>query len=161
MAAGGQVTPDPPPWHVLLGPLPAGATPRVSPVTSPAHAGPEVAAIAGWESLVLDLSAGAAGLRILQVLLDAGGRPLSASDHVLFRSAPAGGSGTVQIRQESIGGRFESDGEFRGTVWLISGPEPVDDEEPPWEMSPRAPTTGEVEALRQLVAEIVRRRTEP
>jgi hypothetical protein len=133
----------------------------VSPVTSPAHAGPEVAAIAGWESLVLDLSAGAAGLRILQVLLDAGGRPLSASDHVLFRSAPAGGSGTVQIRQESIGGRFESDGEFRGTVWLISGPEPVDDEEPPWEMSPRAPTTGEVEALRQLVAEIVRRRTEP
>jgi len=146
---------------VLLGPLPAGATPRASPVVSPAHAGPEVAAIAGWESLVLDLSAGTAGLRILQVLLDAGGRPLSASDHVLFRSEPAGGSGTVQIRQESIGGRFESDGEFRGTVWLITGPEPGDDEEPAWEMSPRAPTPGEVEDLRQLVAEIVRRRTEP
>lgn len=120
------------------------------------HGTPEGAAVAGWESLVLELSAGAAGLRVLQVLLDAEGRLLSASDHVMFRSEGEGQP--VQIRQESIGGRFEPDGDFRGTFWLISGPEPVDDEEPRWEMSPREPTEGEVEALRQLVAEMVRRR---
>lgn len=159
MAPDGEIPPDPPPWHVLLGPLPAGATPCASAVASSAqHAAPDVAAVAGWESLVLELSAGSAGLRIVQVLLDAEGRPLSASDHVLFRSEPAGQSGTVQTRQESVGGRFESDGEFRGTFWLITGPEPVDDEEPRWEMSPRKPTKDEVEALRQLVAEVVGRR---
>lgn len=93
MAPGGEVPPDPLPWHVLLAPLPIGATPRASAVASAAqHAGPDVAAVAGWESLVLDLSAGSAGLRILQAILDAEGRPLSASDHVLFRSELAAGS---------------------------------------------------------------------
>jgi hypothetical protein len=114
--------------------------------------------VAGWESLVLELSAGSAGLRVVQVLLDAEGRLLSASDHVLFRSETEGQP--VQIRQESIGGRFESDGAFRGTFWLTTGPEPVDEEEPRWGLSPREPTKGEVEALRQLVAEMVRRRIE-
>jgi hypothetical protein len=108
---------------------------------------------------MIELSAGAAGLRVLQVVRDAEGRLLSASDHVLFRSVAEGQP--VQIRQESIGGRFESDGDFRGTCWLITGPEPVDEEEPRWELTPREPTKGEVEALRQLVAEIVRRRMGP
>lgn len=66
----------------------------------------------------------------------------------------------MQTRQESIGGRFESDGDFPGTFWLITGPEPVDEEEPRWEMSPREPSKGEVEALRQLVAEVVSRKME-
>lgn len=128
-------------------------------MTSPAlHTTPDAAAVAGWESLVLELSAGPSGLRILQVLLDAEGRLLSASDHVLFRSEAEGRP--ARIRQESIGGRFESDGNFRGTFWLITGMEPVDEEEPQWDMSPRTPTNGEVEALRQLVAEVVRRRAE-
>jgi len=108
---------------------------------------------------VLELSAGSAGLRILLVLLDADGRLLSASDHVLFRSEAEGRP--VQIRQESIGGRFESNGDFRGTFWLVTGPEPAAEEEPQWEMSPREPTTDEVEALRKLVAEIIGRRIGP
>jgi hypothetical protein len=68
---------------------------------------------------------------------------------------------TAQIRQESIGGRFEPDGDFRGTIWLITGPEPVDEEALRWELIPREPTKGEVDALRRLVAEIVRRRIDP
>jgi hypothetical protein len=160
MSAGGQDPLGPPSWHTLLGPLPARAAPRASPVGSPAiHATPDAAAIAGWENLVIELSAGSAGLRVLQVLRDAEGQLLSASDHVLFRSEAEGQP--VQIRHESIGGRFESDGDFRGTFWLMTGPEPVDEEEPRWEMSPREPTKGEIEALRELVAEIVRRRMSP
>jgi hypothetical protein len=157
MSAGGETSADLRPWHSLLGPLPAGSAPRASPVGSPElHGTPEGAAVAGWENLVLDLSAGSAGGRVLLVLLDAEGQLLSASDHVLFRSEVEGQP--VQIRQESIGGRFESDGDFRGTFWLITGPEPVGEEEPRWDLSPREPTKGEVEALRQLVAEMVRRR---
>jgi len=157
MNAGGGVSPDLPPWHALLGPLPAGSAPRSSPVGSPLiHGTPDGAAVADWETLMIELSAGAAGLRVLQVVRDAEGRLLSASDHVLFRSEAE--RQPVQIRQESIGGRFESDGDFRGTCWLITGPELVDEEEPRWELTPREPTKGEVEALRLLVAEIIRRR---
>ncbi len=149
-------------WHALLGPLPDGATPRASPVIPPAQqASALMAPVAGWETLILELSAGSAGLRILQVLLDATGQTLSASDHVLFRSGPTGGPGPVLIRQESIGGRLEPDGSFRGTFWLVTGPEPVDEEDPQWEMRPREPTKEEVAVLKQLVAEVVRRRPPP
>jgi hypothetical protein len=145
-------------WHTLLGPLPPDAIPQRKPVASPeVLAKPEGAAIAGWENLLLYLSAGAAGLRVLQVLLDADGRALSASDHVLFRAEAADGVAPAEMRQESIGGRFEDDGTFRGTYWHVSGPEPVDDEEPKWEMVPREPTPEEIAALRELVAELLRR----
>ncbi|MBA3893598.1 MAG: hypothetical protein H0X69_07865 [Gemmatimonadales bacterium] len=76
----------------MLGPLSAQAIPRVSPLVPPPRepttdAGP----LAGWHSLVLELSAGAAGVRILQVLVDGEGVRLSASDHVLFRFEPPDG----------------------------------------------------------------------
>jgi hypothetical protein len=109
---------------------------------------------------VLDLTAGSAGLRVLQVLLDAEGRLLSASDHVLIRVEPDHERGPVRIRQESIGGRFEPNGDFRGTYWLVTGPEPVDDDEAKWEMAPREPTGSEVTALRGLVRELMRRRAD-
>jgi hypothetical protein len=115
------------------------------------------AAIAGWTSLVLDLTAGADGLRVVHVLLDAEGRPLSASDHVLFRSASRDGTGRPWMRQENIGGRFESDGSFRGTCWQVEGPEPEDDEPPQWSAVPRPPTTEEIAGLTALVAEVRRR----
>ncbi|MGH7579850.1 MAG: hypothetical protein ACREM9_06740 [Gemmatimonadales bacterium] len=149
-------------WHALLAPLPDGATPRTSPLVAPgAPASPDTDVIAGWESLVLELSAGAAGLRILQVLRDGHGQPLSASDHVLYRSVPSDHRAAVQIRQESIGGRFEPNGDFKGTCWLVTGPEPVDEEAPEWEMTPREPKPDEVAALRRLVEEVIRRQAGP
>lgn len=162
MTEVGGSSSDPAAWHVLLGPLPGQAISRVSPlVPPPGEPTIEAGPLAGWHSLVVELSAGAAGVRILQVLVDGEGVPLSASDHVLFRFEPPDGLRPVQMRQESIGGRLESNGDFRGTCWLVTGPEPVDEEEPRWEMVPRQPTEGEVQALRKLVVEVVRRRPVP
>lgn len=121
-------------------------------------ASPAGDAIAGWENLSLELSAGAAGSRIVQVLLDRTGQPISASDHVLHRSPhPADSSAPAQIEQESVGGRFEADGSFRGTHWQVTGAEPPDGEEPQWTMTPRPPTPAEIGSLRSLVAELLRR----
>jgi hypothetical protein len=145
-------------WHALLAPLPEGVRPRRRPVTTTADLDPAAAAaVAGWSSLVLDLTAGAAGLRVVQVLLDAEGRPLSASDHVLFRSGSRDDSGRPWMRQENIGGRFEADGTFRGTCWQVEGPEPQGDEPPRWNAVPRPPTAQEVAGLGALVAEVRRR----
>jgi hypothetical protein len=144
-------------WHALLAPLPRDARARrraVAPATGldPAAA----AAIAGWSSLVLDLSA-TDGLRVIQVLLDTEGRPLSASDHVMFRSPGRDGSERPWVLQESIGGRFEGDGTFRGTYWQVEGPEPGDDQLPRWTPVPRPPTSEEVAGLVALVEEVRRR----
>ena len=87
--------------------------------------------------------------------MDESGRPISASDHVLFR-APSE-SGAWEMRQESIGGRLELDGSFRGAHWLVTGPEPSGDEEPNWDMRPRAPEDAEIAALKALVAELLSR----
>jgi hypothetical protein len=163
MGAGSSVPPDSrAAWHELLAALPEGAAPRRKPVVSAeAAVTPGAEAMAGWEELVLELSAGAAGLRVLHVVLDAAGRPLTGSDHVLYRR-PAGegdgGSGApAEMLQESIGGRFEPDGTFRGTCWRVAGPEPAEGEDPRWEMTPREPTEAEVTALAGLVAELLRR----
>ena len=82
--------------------------------------------IAGWTSVTLEFSAPGRGLRHLLVTLDETGRPISASDHVLFRAPnPAHPTGPADMRQESIGGRLEADGTFRGTCWLVTGREPA------------------------------------
>jgi hypothetical protein len=126
--------------------------------------GPEVglpgsaaSAIAGWWNLSLELSAGAPGLRILQVLLDAEGRPLAGSDHVLFLRPSAAEGGRAWMIQENIGGRFEPDGSFQGTCWRVEGPDATDEDPPPWAAAPRPPTAGEAVALRALLDELVRR----
>jgi len=143
----------------LLGPIPAHARPRLSPVATPellasGHAAP----IADWSSLILELSTAAGELRIVQVLLDGEGRALSASDHVLFRSPPADPGGRPWMRQDNIGGRFEADGSFRATCWRVEGPEPEDDEPPRWSATPRPPEEAEIAALRRLVAQLMARR---
>ena len=141
-----------PSWHALFAPLPADAVPRRQPVAPPeVLATPAGAAIAGWEQLVLDLSAGGTAMRVVHVVLDGDGRPISASDMVFYRTGPA------EIRQESVGGRFEADGSFRGTRWLTTGPEPADDEPPDWESTPSEPSAADVAALRALVDEMLRR----
>lgn len=149
-------------WHALLAPLPAGVRPQRRRVGVTADLDPAAAqAVAGWSSLVVDLTAGADGLRVVQVLIDAEGHPLSASDHVLFRSGGRDDTGRPWTRQENIGGRFETDGAFRGTYWQVEGPEPADDEPPRWTPVPRAPTREEVAGLVALVEEVRRRGPAP
>ena len=146
-------------WHALFAPLPTEAVPRRRPVLSTELAHTEHAhAIAGWDSLIIDLSDPSYGLRAVHVVLDADDRPISASDHVLFRfsdEAPAGMP--VRMKQESVGGRLEADGSFHGTHWDVSGLEPEGDEEPQWESTPRAPTDDETARLKALVADVLKR----
>jgi len=153
--------PDPPrsPWHALLAPLPSGVRPVRKPIAPPELlATAEGSAIAGWTSVTLEFSAAGRGLRHLLITLDETGRPISASDHVLFRAPnPEHPTGPADMRQESIGGRLEVDGTFRGTCWLVTGPEPEDDEQPAWDMRSRAPREEEIVALKGLVAELIRR----
>ena len=157
-----------PAWHALLSPLPADTTPRRQPVASPeVLAGPTGWAIAGWEQIVVDLSAGAAGLRNVLVVLDAEGALLSASDTVLYRTGPDGGAppadceSPTRVRTESVGGRFEPDGSFRGTRWLSEALDPGDTEELEWASTPSEPSADDVAALRLLAAELIRRRPAP
>jgi hypothetical protein len=149
-----------PAWHALLGPLPHDATPQRRPVASAeVLAGPTGSAIAGWEQLVLQLSAGRAGLRTLLVVLDDTGALLSASDAVLYRTgAPASVAQTDPgaILQLSIGGRFEEDGSFHGTRWHSVAVE-RDGEDLQWESTPSEPSPEDVDGLRTLVSELIRR----
>ena len=111
-------------WHALLAPLPADAVPIERPLaSSDVLASAEGAAIAGWRQLVVDLSAGGDGLRVVLVLLDADGALISASDAVVHRreEGPA-----VRFGHETVGGRFEPDGRFAGRHWTsVSVASPV------------------------------------
>ena len=152
--------PEPrPAWLTLLGSLPPGGIPVRKPIGPPeVLASATGSAIAGWQNLSLEISAGPSGLRYLLIVLDETGRPIAASDHVLLRCPdPADPAAPWQMRQESIGGRIEPDGRFLGTCWIVTGPEPREDEEPAWESTPRTPTGEEAAALKALVAEIVAR----
>jgi hypothetical protein len=154
-----------PDWQRLLAPLPADAPVRRRPVAPPeVLATPDGAAIAGWVVVTVDLSAGASGNRVVMVVLDGDGRPISASDMVLHRStAPtADGRTEVEYRTESVGGRLEADGSFRGTRWRtvareIEGEEPEEGAEPAIEMTPSPPSDAEADGLRALMADVLRR----
>lgn len=147
----------PPAWHALLAPLPPAAAPtrrRIGPEMSSPDA-PD-SAIAGWSELVLDLSAGATGSRVIQVVLDPTDRPLAASDLVYFRPEPADRPDSHH-RQESIGGRFEEDGSFRGTCWIGTATGPAEGEIFHWDLTPSQPVEEQVAALRRLVTAVVAR----
>ncbi len=148
------------PWHALLAPLPPEAAPRRQPVGSPEIlAQPHGAAIAGWEQLTIDLSAGAAGLRNVLVVLDANGQVISANDSVLYCGAlTAQAPGAVsEFHHESIGGRFEVDGSFRGTRWKSVTLETEGREQPETTSTPSEPSGADVAALRVLVADVMHR----
>jgi hypothetical protein len=152
-------------WHVLLGPLPAGAVPTRQPVASAeVLATPTGDVLAGWEQIALHLSAGLAGSRSCLVVLDGRGTLLSGSDHVLYRLGLHGGPPPAEpgasclIRQESVGGRFETDASFHGTRWLSEAEDPGGDvDELEWKMTKSEPSTEDVEGLRRVVAELLRR----
>jgi len=146
---------SPPAWQALLAPLPPGAAPkrrRLGPESSSPDEPPS--AIAGWSELVLDLSAGPGGIRVVHVVLDPGDRPLAASDLVYFRPQPADRPDSHH-RQESIGGRFEDDGSFRGTCWVGVATGPAESDDLHWDLTPSQPEEGQVAALRSLVASIL------
>ena len=156
------------PWHALLAPLPNEVVPRRQPVASAqVLSTPEGAAIAGWEQLTIELSAGPAGLRHVLVVLDATGQPISASDHVLYwlevsKTGQVVDSSSeiahhAEFYQESIGGRFETDGTFRGTRWKTVGEDYRDGSEPKMDSTPFEPSAADIAALKALVAEIIRR----
>jgi hypothetical protein len=155
------------PWHRLLAPLPDGVVPRRRPVATPeVLASPHGAAIARWDQVTVELSAGAAGLRHVLIVLDASGRPISASDSVLYRAElprpgdggePASASeGEAEICHESLGGRLEEDGTFRGTRWCSFGVEVAGEDEARWEPMSFQPSAAEVDGLKALVAEVMR-----
>jgi len=149
-------------WHALLGPLPEDAMPQRQPVAPPEVLESSTgSALAGWEQLVLHLSAGPAGSRTILVVLDGDGTLLSGGDNVLYRSglsdpAPPTEEGPALVRQESVGGRFEPDGSFHGTRWHSVA---VDrgEEELEWESTRSEPSPDDVTALRLIVAELMRR----
>ena len=137
-----------PPWHALFAPLPADAVVKRKPVGSGE-------AIAGWHSLTVELSAGAAGLRHVMVTLDASGTPISAGDWVMYASE--GADGTTYIH-ENVGGRLEADGAFRGTRWYsVALQKPDSDDAEMREARHSPPSPEDVEAIRNLVREVLAR----
>jgi len=156
------------PWHALLAPLPNDVVVQRKPVAPPeVQSKPEGAAIAGWEQLTIELSAGLAGLRHVLVVLDANGQPISASDHVLYWSevsrtgqdadTSSAKALSAKFYQESIGGRFETDGTFRGTRWQTVGEDYGDGSEPKMDSTPSEPSAADIAGIKALVAEIIRR----
>ena len=146
-----------PAWHALFAPLPPDAVPRRQPVAPPEIlARPEGAAVAGWQQLVLHLSEVPTGSRTILVLLDADGRPISASDGVLYRIEQT--DGMMRFEMESVGGRLEPDGRFLGTRWRnVSLQRENEDDATPLEATPSTPSDEDVAAIKALVAEVVRR----
>jgi hypothetical protein len=150
------------PWHRLLAPFPAEAQPRRQPVAPPeVLRGPNGWAVAGWEQVVLHLSAGPAGSRTIMAVLDGDGVLLSGSDGVLFRRGLEGGSipsdceAPALIHQEMVGGRFESDGSFHGTRWLSVAVDDGREGDLDWESTPSAPTAADAADLQNLLRELI------
>jgi hypothetical protein len=151
-------------WHALFAPLPADALPIRRHVAPPeVLAMPEGAAIAGWDQLVLDLSDAPNGLRVVLVVLDAHGRPVSASDWVLHSRERPGRpeenepATVVEHRHESVGGRLEPDGTFRGTRWLTESVDTPEGDTLETASTPSEPSAEDVAAIKALVAEMLRR----
>lgn len=131
-----------PDWHALFAPLPGDAIVKRQPV-------PE---LKGWEQLTVDLSAGAAGLRHVMVVL-ANGTPISAGDWVLYCSGQP-----VQYVHENLGGRIQPDGSFLGTRWrTVMGDVPGAEDPETKETARSEPTPEEIAALMALVKELLKR----
>jgi hypothetical protein len=152
-----------PSWLSLLSPLPDGTRPQSKPVASAEQlaagtAGP----IAGWECVTVNLSKPEHGLRHVLITLDEHGALLSGSDHVLYvlETTPDGDQATL-TEHHSIGGRFETDGSFRGThskLTLESAADGVEEESKVRSAENRPPTDEEIAALRRLVEDVLSRR---
>jgi hypothetical protein len=153
----------PPGWLALLVPLPGDVKPARKPVASADQiengaAGP----IAGWHSITVDLSEPRVGSRHLQITLGENGQLLSGGDHVMFVRETASHDDCIATvtDHESVGGRFEPDGSFRGTYWkttLESTPDGGDDESMTRSSENRPPSAEEIAALRRIIADVLTR----
>ena len=96
------------------------------------------------------------GSRTILVVIDGDGRPISASDGVLFRiELPLG---AARFEMESVGGRLEPDGRFLGTRWrTVSIQHREEEDATQLESTPSVPSDADVAAIKALVDEIVRR----
>jgi hypothetical protein len=148
-----------PAWLALFAPLPDDAVVERKPVASPELvASGKADAIAGWDSVSVNLS-DVAGLRHILITLDANDRLLSASDLVLFqRTEPRGRDVVTIYDQETVGGRYEEDGSFRGTRWVTHTEQIGDDEAHAHTTSlPSPPPAADVAALRAAVDAVLKR----
>ena len=150
-----------PSWLSLLAPLPDDVVPQRKPVASAEQlangtAGP----IAGWQSITVNLSEPDFGLRHVQITLDEQGRLLAGGDHVMFvrETTPDGSEATV-TDHESVGGRFEEDGAFRGTHWKTTLEGSADDDESSVTRNSehRRPSDEEIAALRRIIDDVLGR----
>jgi hypothetical protein len=154
-----------PAWLALLSPIPADAKPGRKPVASAEQIGKGTAGpIAGWQSITVYLSEPEHGLRHLLITLDENGQLLSGGDHVMFvrETAPHDDSIATVTDHESVGGRFETDGSFRGTYWkttLESSPDGDDESSVTRSAEKRAPTDDEITALRRIIADVLSRKS--
>ncbi len=140
----------PPPWLALLAGLPPEARPTRRPVVPASMADrPEAEAVAGWYSLIVDLSIPREGYRVTMATLD-GTTLLSGSDMV-YRMTPEANV------MESLGGRFEADGTFRGTHWYCVLEPGAEEHTDPGSFTPREPSPAEARALRALLDDVCRR----
>jgi hypothetical protein len=150
-----------PPWLSLLAPLPHDVVPQRKPVASAQQlaegtAGP----IAGWQSITVNLSEPDFGLRHVQITLDEQGRLLAGGDHVMFvRETTRDGDEATVTDHESIGGRFEEDGDFRGTHWKATLETSADDDESSVTRSAhhRRPSPEEIAELRRIIDDVLNR----
>ena len=149
-----------PTWLALFAPLPDHAVVERKPVASPELvASGKADAIAGWESLTVNLSDPVAGMRHVLITLDANGTLLSGGDMVLFQREEQRGRDLVTIYdQENVGGRFEEDGSFRGTRWITHTEQIGDDDENAHTTSlPSPPSEQDVASLRAIIDAVIRR----
>jgi hypothetical protein len=100
-------------------------------------------------------------------VIDENGVPLSASDGVVYRREDNPDEGSressrVHFRHETVGGRFEPDGRFAGRHWVLESTETMDRvDEASRRATNRDPTPGEINALKALVDEMMRRAPQP
>jgi hypothetical protein len=142
-----------PAWHALFAPLPDDAKVRRAPVAADELAGKPKSAIAGWESVSVELSAGAAGMRHAMVTLDASGAPVSAGDWVLYCSGKP-----VEYVHENVGGRIQPNGSFLGTRWRSVAVDVPGSEEPQTkETTQSEPSEEDIAGLMRVVRELLSR----
>jgi hypothetical protein len=149
-----------PSWLALFAPLPADAVAHRQAVASAEQIAKGTdGAIAGWQSVSVNLSAPGIGHRHVLITLDASGRIISGGDYVMITNEELRDGVPFMISDhESLGGRFEDDGSFKGTRWRTRMEGAADaDESTPIASTPSTPTDDEIAALRRIIDDLMSR----